>query len=184
MTVSAHERQADGNAPGTGAHVQYAFFPVLLFLQDQLHQCLRVLPWYQHMFIYKELKSHELLSPGQVLERGPACPGFYEPHKFPAFSLCLLILPQPPGLQGQKRGQIQMKYLQKQVPGIQLRIRHPGLIQFLNTLPQQLLHGHVLLLLHCHCLFHFRHHSSCFSAIPENSHPDKPASQTLSPLPR
>ena len=22
MTVSAHERQADGNAPGTGAHVQ------------------------------------------------------------------------------------------------------------------------------------------------------------------
>ena len=49
-----------------------------LFLQDQLHQCLRILPWYQHMFIYKELKSHELLIPVRCW-RGSACPGFYEP---------------------------------------------------------------------------------------------------------
>ena len=107
MTVSAHERQADGNAPGTGAHVQYAFFP-LSFCSSRTSStsvsvsCLGI----STCSFTRNSNPMNSWVPVRCWRGVRPALGSMSPHKFPGhFPLSPPSSPSSLAFRGQKRGQ-------------------------------------------------------------------------------
>ena len=58
-TVFSQHRQGDGDAAAAGADIQNGDIPPGIIRKNLLCENLRILPWYEHMLIHREGKSHE-----------------------------------------------------------------------------------------------------------------------------